>query len=308
MKKNFNDEQRKEIIELGEAGFSYHEISLYVHEQYNIVVTDDCIRKIIQRSKPKKSKKNKSQERCLVLSDLHIPYHRDDILEVVKSHAKEIDTLVIAGDCVDCESISKFKELGKIPLIDEMVIAHSVLKAVEDLTPGVKRYVIYGNHEERFVKYLATYDNSLNPLHSSNILQEIIGGFQKHDHRLGQTTVYSGLDYEVIDQWHMQLNDLIIAHPSGFSKIPGRTVSNACEYFTRNGFDFNAVMIGHTHKIIEKLPNLNKWCYEIGCLCKEMPYAAGGKLGYTPQNPGYAVAVFENKQFDVNTSKIYCLN
>ena len=42
---------------------------------------------------------------------LHLPFERNDILEIVNKHKNEIDTLVIGGDLIDCQSISFFLKL-----------------------------------------------------------------------------------------------------------------------------------------------------------------------------------------------------
>lgn len=305
MRGNFNKYQKKRILEFYEEGRSYHNIALLVESIYGISVTDDCIRKMIGRMNGKKNGPKLS--RCLILSDLHIPYHRDDILDIVRKHSSKIDTLILAGDILDCESISVYESLGKVRLADEMAEASDLLLQIQDLTPGVKRIAFFGNHESRFERYLATKGGELSSLHSRNILKEVIGGFEYSFHGLSDRVDFPELDYEVVDNWWFKHNDVIVCHPKSFSKIQGRTAVSACEYFTRDGVEFDAIFTAHTHKIVDKVPNLNKWCYEIGCLCQEMPYAKEGKLNYTPQNCGYALVVFENGKFDVNRTRVYVL-
>jgi hypothetical protein len=302
----FDDEQKKTIRELHGNGWTYHEIALYFGKEYNIIVSDDCIRKIIKRH-GKANKKKEKLQKVLVLSDLHIPYNRNDILDIVKKHAKEIDTIVLAGDIIDCESISVFKGLGQYDLTTEMVMAHDLLYEIQEATPGIKRIAFFGNHEVRFEKYLASTKGSISDVHSRNILNEIVDGFTVYNHIDGYKDSYGKLDYDVIDDWYYSINDLMICHPQSFSKIQGRTAVSACEYFARNGHYFNAIFVAHTHKMAAQIPNMDKWCYEIGCLCKEMKYMSSGKLTYTPQAYGYGLAVFKDGMFDVNKSKIYAL-
>lgn len=299
-------EQIDVIIDLYNHGNSYHEISVAMDELFGVKISDDAIRKRIKR-KTEPTKKKKKLSRCLVLSDLHVPYNRNDIIDIVKEQAWRIDTLILGGDIVDCESISVFQALGQVPLVQEMEQAWCLLKDIEDLTPNVNRIIMFGNHEARFEKYLAAKGGELQELHSKNILREIINGFESQNHINGATIEFDPLNYTVINNWWYKHNDLIVCHPKDFSKIQGRTTVNACEYFTREGEDFNAIFTAHTHKIAEKIPNLNKWCYEIGCLCKEMPYSKEGKLGYTPQNHGYGLAIFEDGKFSVNKSKVVVL-
>ncbi len=306
MRGKFTEEQKEKIINLYDSGMNYHYISNIMYKDTGQLVTDDCIRKIVKGVKGQK-KKDEGITKCLVLSDLHIPYCRDDILDIVKKHAKEIKYLVLGGDVVDCESISVFDSLGQVDLTDEMIQAHNLLYEIQKLTPGVDRYIIFGNHEVRFEKYLACNGGSLVDLHSNNILEEIVGGFKYFNHQDNTTIGYSELDYTVINDWKVQINDLIVCHPKSFSKIQGRTASNACDYFMNNGFNFESVYVAHTHKQAY-VKEFDKHCYEIGCLCKVMPYATSGKLDYTPQNNGYGLAVFYHNKFDANKSQMFHLD
>lgn len=291
---------RKYILDLYKKGFTYHEINSRIERERGIVVTDDCVRKIIQSTKPKKKS---TLSRCLVISDLHIPFQRKELLDVVEAYANKIDTLILGGDIVDCSEISVFQELGKIPLIDEMEQAYKVLERIQELTPNVRRMVIWGNHELRFEKYLATRAKEVSGLCSSNILNEIVNGFTVYDHQYEDYVQYAPLDYEVVDNWYTQYNDMIVCHPKSFSKIQGRTAVNATEYFIKNGFDFNAVLVAHTHHAAV-VPNLNKWGVEIGCMCKPMSYQQKGNLNYTPQQNSFFLAAFEKNKFDFNQSKL----
>ena len=99
-------EQIDVIIDLYNHGNSYHEISVAMDELFGVKISDDAIRKRIKR-KTEPTKKKKKLSRCLVLSDLHVPYNRNDIIDIVKEQAGRIDTLILGGDIVDCESISE---------------------------------------------------------------------------------------------------------------------------------------------------------------------------------------------------------
>lgn len=305
----FSNEDKYNIINMYHDGMSYHGISMYYGNEHSIYVSDDCIRKIIKRAERKSKNKENNIERCLVLSDLHIPYQRDDVLDIVKKHRNNIDAIILAGDIIDCESISVFQSLNKYSLIDEMCLAHKLLYKIQKLTPNIKRYMFFGNHEDRFRVFLSKQAGELSNLHSDNILKEIVDGFynNKHTKNKNHHKYYLPLDYTVIDKWYMQYHDLIVCHPKSFSKIQGRTAVNACEYFTRMGYDFNALYVAHTHKQAQ-VYNLGKWCSEIGCLCQNMAYQDSGKLNWTPINAGYAIAEFHNKIFDVNKSQFIHLS
>lgn len=302
----------EEQIELGkkmfEDGMTYYEISEHFKNMFDISMHPESIRYwITRKDKPKMTQVEKLEqagvEKVLVLSDLHAPYHREDILDIVDKHKDEINMIILNGDIIDAKPISKFVELGRGSLIDEMASTHELLHQIDELTPNIRKVMTIGNHENRMSKYMASKTSELNDLHTDNILREIVEGFKKVDHEKGQVTYYSPLpNYEVLDTWYYNYNGMICCHPISFSKIPARTAYNAVEYFVRNGVDFDVCLVAHTHHL-GWCKNLGKVTVETGCLCKPMDYASTGKLGYVPQDCGYHLAVFKDGKYDVNESR-----
>lgn len=307
----------EEMIETGKRmyneGLNYYEISQYYKNTHGIDIHPESVRYYITRKdKPKMTIKDKLEldgiEKVLVVSDLHIPYHRDDLLEIVEKHKDEISQIVLNGDIIDCKPISKFVELGRGSLIDEMAKCHEILKLIDDMTPNVEKVLILGNHEVRLGKYMASKPSELNSLHTDNILKEIVEGFKKVDHEKGQITYYAALpNYKVVDNWYYVDKDCIYCHPISYSKIPARTAYNAVEYFVRNGLSFNTCLVAHTHHY-GACKNLGKYTVETGSLCKPQEYASTGKLSFVPQDSGYHLAVFNNGKYDVNLSRNYLLD
>ena len=247
--------------------------------------------------------------KTLVLTDLHIPFHREQvILDIIIKHRNEIDTIILGGDVVDCEGISSFPKEIRRPLVQEMIIAYKFLKKIDSLTPNVKKIVIWGNHEYRFVRYLENKGNELNPFHSMNILQNIVGGFTHHDRVLKKKTKYPPLsdNFVIIDKWYVQHNDMVIAHPKNFSRVNLRTAVNTLEHFLAKGWNFNTIFIGHTHKWGATF-KYGKWVGETGCLCLPMDYSDTGNVGYTPQDYGYLLVTFVDGKTDINQSRLYKL-
>jgi len=245
--------------------------------------------------------------KALVLNDLHVPFNLD-IMEVVEKHKNEISMIVFGGDVIDCDDISKFPRLGKRPLVHEMIQLHRLLKQIDKATPNVEKFIISGNHENRFAKHMALNRSALNDMHGDNILREVTNGFMHYDRENGTETRYEELtNYKVFDEWYCQIYDLVVCHPLDFSRVNAKIAVNAVEYFLANGFDFNAIAVGHTHKQAQTI-KYGKWTCETGCMCQEMQYAKVGKLGYTPQVNGYLLASFQDGQFDANESKAYLIN
>lgn len=246
-------------------------------------------------------------EKALIISDLHIPFHREKMLiDIILKHRHEITTIIFGGDIVDCEGISKFPKEIRKPLIEEMVVAYKFLHKIDKLTPNVKKILIWGNHEYRFVHYLAEKKSELNQLHSDNILQNIVGGFTHHDRISKKKTTYPQLskNFSVVNKWFVQHNDLIVAHPKNFSKVQLKTVVGSVEHFLKRGFKFNSLFIGHTHKWGDTI-HFSIWCGELGCNCEVMEYADTGNTGYSPQDYGYAIVAFKNGITDAEESRLY---
>ena len=307
----------EEQIDFGKAlmerGFTYYDISIEYYQKFGIYIHPESVRYYLTRKdKPKLSTREKLEddgiEKILVLSDLHVPYNRDDLLDIVAKHKDEISMIVFNGDIIDCKPISKYNELGRGSLSDEMARCHEILKQINDMTPNVKKVLVQGNHEIRLAKYMATNPSELNDLHTDNVLREIVEGFKVVNHEKGQVTYFGKLDnYEVLDTWYFVDRGVVYCHPISFSKIPARTAYNAVEYFVRNGFDFNTCLVAHTHHY-GACRNLGKYCVETGSLCAPQPYASTGKLTFVPQDSGYHLVVLKNGKYDVNLSRNYLLD
>jgi len=312
MRKGLDKEMIHYAQELYEQGKTYVDIAYAINEKYGFLPHTDSIRyhvKRKQQSKMTKQERLKSDgiTKTLVISDLHCPYHREDIVDIVEKHKNEIDTLIIGGDVIDCYAISSFKPLDPPPLISEMISCHQLLKQIQDLVPNAKRILIRGNHEARFEKYLANNKNELNKLHSFNILKEIVGGFEDNtDRQNGVVTSYKPLDYEVYDEWFYNDKGVITCHPTTFSRVAGKTCQMSLDYFVERGFDFDAILVAHTHKIASCI-KYGKYAYEIGALCLPQGYAETGKLTYERMHNGYFLCVFKNGKYEPNLSKQYYL-
>lgn len=241
-------------------------------------------------------------ERVLVLSDLHIPFHKEeDIINIIKKHSN-VSTIIFAGDILDCFSVSTFPKEMHIPLYEELKTASAFLRRIDRLTPNTKKIIFRGNHEFRFKRYLAKFQSEFSPLVSDDVLEIIKNGFTYRNYINNKRTVEPLSDnYEVIDSWYYIYKDLVLAHPTNFSKIPMRTCVSAYDYFKNQGVDFNALAIGHTHKAGTLIHGGTLLC-ELGCLCRQMDYANNGNVNYTPQTNGYGLFVFHKDKVDIYNS------
>lgn len=298
--------------QLVDSGMTYREASHAIEQEFGVVVSDDSVRyHAVRKHKesPAELMSGQGMEKVLVLSDIHAPFHREEeIIDIVKKHRDEISAILIVGDLVDCEPISIFPNTNKRRLIHEMIITYRFLKRLDRLTHNIPKYLIYGNHEVRFKRYLADQANQLLELHGDNILEQIVDGFTYYDREKKRKYIYPALstNFQIVDKWFYQYHDLVVAHPKNFSKIALRTATNAVEFFIKRGLIFTACFIGHTHKWGNTV-HYGKWCGELGCLCNPMPYADDGNINYSPQEYGYLLATFVDGEIDVNQSQHYRL-
>lgn len=241
-------------------------------------------------------------ERVLVLSDLHIPFHKEeDIINIVKEHSN-VKTIIFAGDVLDCFSVSSFPKEMHIPLYEELKEASTLLKKIDRLTPNIKKIVFRGNHEFRFKRYLAKFQSEFSPMISDDVLEILKNGFTYRDCRNVKKHIEPLSDnYKIIDSWYYIYKDLVLAHPTSFSKIPMRTCVSTYDYFKNQGVDFNALAIGHTHKAGSVIHGGTLLC-ELGCLCNQMDYANNGNVNHTPQTNGYGVFIFKDNKVDICNS------
>lgn len=297
----------KELVEnniKSGLGKRYDDVSRQLKEELDVDVSPEVIRYHIVKKQNIEAKR-KSEEKVLVLSDMHIPFHRpEEILSIIEQHKNKVDTIIFAGDIVDCEAISVFDRVHKADLAKEMIESYHFLKKIDKMTPNAKKIMIWGNHEYRFIRYLASNGGELSSLMSQNILNEIVGGFTYTDWNSCVSVEFEPLsdNFHVQDNWFVQYHDMVVAHPKNFSKIPLRTATSSCDYFFAQGIDFQAVLIGHTHKFGLTKHN-TKYVAEIGCLCQEMAYASSGNINYRPQEYGYALVHFDDGIFNFDKSR-----
>ena len=103
----------------------------------------------------------------LVFGCLHAPFHNkkiwNGILKLIKDLEGKLDSVYAIGDILDLNSLS-FHEKGKYP-IDGLTIKkeYKMIKIFDDLDDvlkkGTKKYFLYGNHEDRWLRHASIPDN-----------------------------------------------------------------------------------------------------------------------------------------------------
>lgn len=253
---------------------------------------------------------NEETTTILSISDIHFPYQID--LDFLKKYKGKIDVLVFAGDCQDCQSISSFPKLYRNNFMDETLGCRQMMIDIINTIQPKETYVIFGNHEERLATMLMkTADESILELMPKTSLQMIVEtGINKYDHRNKKREFYEPLNQifeniTYVDDWFVQIGKTIFAHPKAFRNTTLGTVGKTMDYFVANGYDFDAISIGHTHRLGFAKVN-GKYLYEQGCLCKPQDYAKS-KLMLPQQNGCFLATQNANGDFIYDKSKLIIL-
>lgn len=235
-------------------------------------------------------------QKILAISDLHVPFELP--VSVFNTYIN-VDTLLINGDVMDCQSISHFPKKYRISFIEEMVRARQYLMDLIDLINPRKVVITKGNHEHRLLRYLSDRVNEdlLNLMPDSPMDLIINDGF-KDNNRLNRTEIYypalkdiyqeKGINIIYNGEWHYRIGNVIFVHPISYSASMLKTAEKAVTYFSRSAEfrGFTTLVMAHTHKVgFYKLGDIS--IYEQGSCCdlKMLDYA-DGKL-QDPQQNGY---------------------
>ena len=252
--------------------------------------------------------------RVLCISDLHIPFNLP--LETFEKHKNKIDVLVLNGDIIDMQALSKFPKAYRVSPMEELIEGRAFIISLIDYLKPKKVICINGNHELRFGTYLAKHldSDALELMPNSPLELIFLDGFNWYNKRHKQKVYYEALQYvypeiEFIypDDWKYQIGDTIFAHPTAFSGQPLKTADKALDWFLKSGYKFENLIIAHTHKVGNYF-YANKGLYEQGCLfdLRQNNYL-DGKLT-TPQSCGYIYLEQNAKGSTVNLKQEWIKN
>ena len=295
----------------------YATLSEYVFER---PLSEDVCRRMMYGAKEAfleidKSLKtdNKFDKTVMIINDIHSPYERADLLDIIMKHKDEITTLVIGGDFLDCEAISSFPKINKMTMLDELIYGYNLLKKIRQILDNDQKIIlINGNHEERLYKMICKmHEKDLQKFINPNILSMLVDGFTIYNSD-GKRKKYEGIEGVThIAHWYCNIdNKIIIAHPKDFSAVDGKMCEKTVEHFKNRFETFDTIVFGHTHKYSQMKVSRRQGVYvvENGCLCRPQDYADTGKLGYTPQDYCYTIIKYnDNEAIDYNNIKVYHL-
>lgn len=99
----------------------------------------------------------KFNDTILIFGDLHYPYQDNRAIYSAIEYGikKEINTIILNGDCIDCYHISRFPKDSRKPTIEyEAELFYDFLINLRQTFPNALIVWKFGNHEERWDRYL----------------------------------------------------------------------------------------------------------------------------------------------------------
>ena len=231
----------------------------------------------------------KSIKNLLILSDIHVPYHDVKALEVCFSYAekKSIDAILINGDLFDFYKGSRFEQNPyRRSMALEIDLGCQLIQHMKQRFQ-VPIYVKYGNHDERWDKYIMLKAPEL---------------FNLDGVRL-EDRIRSKVDVEIIyDKRIVKHGHLDILHGHEFFGAPSQAVNPARGLFMKT---LDSCLIGHLHKSSSHtettLSGKMITTHSMGCLCHLNPeYARINKW-----NHGFAInEITQNGEYVLHNKRI----
>ena len=252
-------------------------------------------------------------QKILVLSDLHVPFHSEQLLMSALNEHRDAHVVVLLGDFMDMYSASRFARSRNIDPMDEMSHAAAILELLATRFPRV--VVLEGNHDSRAQRWLQTNRPEIAPLllHPFEYLQYVWdgGGIRRR---------YSNVEFPMLEvnnegrsvfaRHLFRIGDALLGHFERSLKGPGRTVHGIAvdwlaqwEHVLFEPGVIRVLVQAHVHRLA-KLQWGRLTLFECGCVADMMQYVMNSPA-YHPPNMGYVVLYQRNGVTDVNLSNYY---
>lgn len=229
--------------------------------------------------------------KALLLSDVHIPYHNKEALEVALEHGQNegIDCIIFMGDFCDHYSLSRWQnDPRRRKFKDEIQATIDILKTIRAALPNIDIIWQYGNHEERYDIFMEVKAPELLDIPEFNF---------SHIYHLNEYKINVVSDKRII-----KIGSLNVIHGHEFGRSMTNPVNPARGLFLRG--KENAVC-GHYHQSSNHSENTMNdnfiGCWSLGCLCDMHPKY----LPLNKWNLGFGmVEYFGGKEFQMHNKKI----
>lgn len=242
----------------------------------------------------------RSRIKIVSISDLHVPFCREDLLkEIIREHSGA-DYCVVNGDLFDSYLISTFPKNKEIPFAIEYV---AVFEIVRLLSQHFKQVILVdGNHDKnRYQREMGKVNPTLRFMVKTSPLKGIADGIMisrtgKEINRLEfPNVIYTGDQKDENQSWWTRIGQCLFVHrTAGFAKNPMANAVHANKWFIDRGTQFQAIVNGHSHHL-GKAIHKGKIVIDQGCLCYPMEYESSGKMTMAPVDLGYAIVEMDRK-------------
>jgi predicted phosphodiesterase len=202
------------------------------------------------------------QSKTLIISDLHFPYQNNKAITLALDYGKlkEVNCILINGDLIDFANISRHeKDFRARSIAQEFEAVRLFFNSLREHFPDTKIIYKYGNHDERWEKYL--YAKAPEIFDVSDFQLDILL-------RLGEMKI------EVVkDKKPIKIGKLTVLHGHELFGMGG--VNPARATFTKT---FEDTLVGHYHRTSSHSePTMNNRLINVhsqGCLCDMNPMFA----------------------------------
>jgi predicted phosphodiesterase len=231
----------------------------------------------------------KLNNRILVLSDIHLPYHDEEALSLAIEYGikKKVNAIYLNGDTLDFYQASRFiKDRRLRQLAGELEMGRDFLKMLKG-TFNCPIYYKIGNHEERWEHYLMTKAPELLGIADFELKNLLRFGEYGVTEVKGKQIAYAG--------------KLALLHGHEFGHSVFSPVNPARGLYMRAK---NSSARGHHHQTSEHSEkslngNVVK-AWSIGCLCGLSPEY----FPYNKWNHGFAYIETDGDDYDIENLSI----
>jgi predicted phosphodiesterase len=246
------------------------------------------------------------REKILILTDQHIPNHQESmILDIIRKN-KDVDTIILGGDVLDCHAVSSWYDENITILDHELIEAHKLLMKIRAITKA-KIVLVKGNHEQRVNNHFAKNAKVMgSAVVETEILYKLAHGFTVKYTNLKQRTCYEPIENVMYSEGRsFYYGDLLVNHPSIFRKQNMATVKIMWEEKLKNKYpDAQVIVIGHTHQLGLVYYEDARILIEAGCTCFPNAYADNDDRPFKLQQYGYVYLEMKDGVCQKDTIKI----
>jgi predicted phosphodiesterase len=222
--------------------------------------------------------------KILIFADLQIPFQDNNAISLMFDYAvdKDIDTIIIAGDLMDCFSVSYFnKEPDKIRFIKEKELTKQFLRELKRIFPKAKIYYKFGNHEKHYELYMMSKASEIfeNPEFKLNVLLDLYN---------------IGINYIEEDRYIIVNGELKVIHMHEYKNGITSPANPARTTFLRT--KSNTISAHHHQTGQHSESKINGEiisCWSLGCLCGLNPKW----MPLNKWNHGFAIYTKEDNNF-----------